>query len=391
MNVYQDEPQGSHWDHTQTVIHPIVNYYIKDGKLVTEEHIMITDDLHHDKFAVRAFEKQTLDHLKAKGFIPMQIIQFCDNCAGQYKSKGPFQFVSESEIPILRMFFGARHGKGPADGVVGQIKSAAKRAVKSRKVVIRNAREFYNFCKVQFKHTAYDPSKSDQNFIQEFFFVEDIPRDDSEVVAVTTEHTHSYYSICSTGQFCVEMWQVSCCCESCLFRNGKDCPNQAYASKWKAINLHTGKAVVEENFRNLHWDLISHDDTLHTEPENESNTKSNAKSNADVQVYDYSESTESSDVANEPLPSYNFNSVYNEIQRCSTFSELEQYIDTLDLCQLPNLEKPVLQVSHNAKVDKIAVQALPTDAPPGLLPIETTGDGNCFPHAVSRAIFGNES
>ena len=80
---------------------------------------MITDDLCHDKFAVRAFEKQTLDHLKAKGFIPNQIIQFCDNCAGQYKSKGPFQFVSESEIPILRMFFGARHGKGPADGVVG--------------------------------------------------------------------------------------------------------------------------------------------------------------------------------------------------------------------------------------------------------------------------------
>ena len=116
----------------------------------------------------------------------MQIIQFCDNCAGQYKSKGPFQFVSESEIPILRMFFGARHGKGPADGVVGRIKSAAKRAVKSRKVVIRNAREFYNFCKVQFKHTAYDPSKSDQNFTQEFFFVEDIPRDDSEVIAVTT-------------------------------------------------------------------------------------------------------------------------------------------------------------------------------------------------------------
>ena len=151
--------------------------------------------------------------------------------------------------------------------------------------------------------------------------------------------------------------------------------------------MHTGKAVVEENFRNLHWDLISHDDTLHTEPENERNTKSNA----DVQVYDYSESTESSDAENEPLPSYDFDSVYNEIQRYSTFSELEQYIDTLDLCQLPNLEKPVLQVSCNAKVDKIAVQALPTDAPPGLLPIETTGDGNCFPHAVSRAIFGNES
>ena len=142
MNVYQNEPQGSHLDQTQTVIHLIVNYYIgKDGKLVTEEHIMITDDLHHDKFAVKGFERQTLEKLEAKGFVPKQIIQFCDNCAGQYKSKGPFQFLSGSGIPTLSMFFGARHGKGPADGVVGRNKSAAKRAVKARQVVIKNARQ----------------------------------------------------------------------------------------------------------------------------------------------------------------------------------------------------------------------------------------------------------
>ena len=59
MNVYQDEPQGVHWDHSQTVLHPIVNnYYLdKEGKLVTEEHLMISDDLKHDKFAAREFEK----------------------------------------------------------------------------------------------------------------------------------------------------------------------------------------------------------------------------------------------------------------------------------------------------------------------------------------------
>ena len=46
VNVYQDQPQGVHWDHSQTVIHPIVNYYLgTDGTLVMEEHIMISDDL----------------------------------------------------------------------------------------------------------------------------------------------------------------------------------------------------------------------------------------------------------------------------------------------------------------------------------------------------------
>ena len=86
--------------------------------------------------------------------------------------------------------------------------------------------------------------------------------------------------------------------------------------------------------------------------------------------------SESSDIESEISCLLDLKSVYNEILKCCTFSELVQYIDTLDVGQLPNLEKPVLQVRHNAKVNKIAVQALPTYAPPGLLPIETTGDGN---------------
>ena len=55
MNVYQDEPQQVHWDHSQTTIHPIISYYIKPGEstITTEEHIMISDDLTYDKFAVK--------------------------------------------------------------------------------------------------------------------------------------------------------------------------------------------------------------------------------------------------------------------------------------------------------------------------------------------------
>ena len=143
------------------------------------------------------------------------------------------------------MIFDARHGKGPADGAVGHIKSAAKRAVTGRRVIIWNAREFSQFCKSQFHHNSYDEKrKQPQYFIQEFFYIEEISRDESVVVAVMTEHTHSFFSIRSMGRFSVfEVWEVSCCCESCLFRDGEDCPNQAYASKWKAINLHTGKTL----------------------------------------------------------------------------------------------------------------------------------------------------
>ena len=148
MNVFQDEPQSIHWDHTQTTIHPIVNFFIKPGEsLVTvEEHIMISNDKNHDKYAVKTFEEASLNYLKEKGFTPTHIIQFNDNCASQYKGKGTFQFVSCSEIPLLKMYFGAWHGKGPADGAVGRVKSTATRAVKAQQVIIRSAQEFYSFC-----------------------------------------------------------------------------------------------------------------------------------------------------------------------------------------------------------------------------------------------------
>ena len=48
------------------------------------------------------------------------------------KAMGPFQFISDAGIPTIQMYFGARHGKGPADGALDCIKLAAKWAVKAR-------------------------------------------------------------------------------------------------------------------------------------------------------------------------------------------------------------------------------------------------------------------
>ena len=94
------------------------------------------------------------------------------------------------------MFFGARHGKGPADGVVGRIKGLAKKAVRGRKAIICDAKDFADFCFEKFHHTKYNKdSPTPQYFIQEFFFVTDILRDDDIIVAVTAPNTRSFYSI----------------------------------------------------------------------------------------------------------------------------------------------------------------------------------------------------
>ena len=107
MNELGEEPQSLLWAHTQTVIHPIVNYYKCpiDGETITHEHIMITDDMKHDKYAVKAFEDASMNSLKSLGFKPKCILQFCDNCSGQYESKGPFEYTSLSGAPVIRSFF----------------------------------------------------------------------------------------------------------------------------------------------------------------------------------------------------------------------------------------------------------------------------------------------
>ena len=108
---------------------------------------------------------------------------------------------------------------------------AAKRAVKARQVVIKNAKDFVDFCKSMFAYNTYD-EQLQQHFIQEFFLIEVIERDDSEIVAVTSANTCSFYSVHSSGEFSiVEVCEVSCCCQSCLYNDGTECRNKAYASQ----------------------------------------------------------------------------------------------------------------------------------------------------------------
>ena len=96
--------QSKHWNHSQTVIHPIVNFYLCStcGELVTEEHVMVTPDPDHDKFAVRQFELQTMKFLQQQGFVPSCCLQFCDNCGFQYKGYGSFEYLSQFELQTMK-------------------------------------------------------------------------------------------------------------------------------------------------------------------------------------------------------------------------------------------------------------------------------------------------
>ena len=92
---FQDEPQGCYWDHQQVTLHPIVCYY-KDpeGNVVTEEIMCISEDLKHDSYAVQKYEAVAMNHFKEKKMCFGTVVQFCDQCPGQYKSHVPFEHLS---------------------------------------------------------------------------------------------------------------------------------------------------------------------------------------------------------------------------------------------------------------------------------------------------------
>ena len=181
MNELGEEPQSLHWADTQTVIHQIVNYYKCpiDGETITHEHIMISDDLKHDKYAAKAFEDASMKSLLTLSFKLKCILQFCDNCSGHYKSKGPFEYISLSETPVIRSFFGKKHGTGPSDGIAGRVKLAAKRNRKQGNL-IRSALEFYEFLSKHFeKMQEIRNEKSNgkcNHFNQDCFFITNIDR-----------------------------------------------------------------------------------------------------------------------------------------------------------------------------------------------------------------------
>ncbi len=120
---YGQEPQSSHWYHTTTTMHPVVCYYkcLDCHNMRKEELIMLSDDMDHNAYAVKAFENKALEHLHEGGMTVMQAIQFMDNCAAQYKSHKLFDILSYRKIPFERHYFRSQHGKGPGDAAIGRV------------------------------------------------------------------------------------------------------------------------------------------------------------------------------------------------------------------------------------------------------------------------------
>ena len=188
--------------------------------------------------------------------------------------------------------------------------------------------------------------------MQKFFYVDNINRN-QPIEAVTTTGSKTWHSVRSCGvPYVVESHEIGCVCESCVLSDGSACPNQAYCHPWKAVNLRTGKPLLDENFKNIHWPIPCDRNDSSCDGNKGTNDRNDSfRDNVDnfVSVLD-----ESSD----------WDPVIDIIKNFNSYSELENYVDSLPKNVLQYLKTSVHKYDRKIhSVDEVARQTLPFDSP----------------------------
>ncbi|XP_070209732.1 uncharacterized protein [Littorina saxatilis] len=242
--TYQEEIQAAHWHYDQVTIHPTVTYYKCPvcSDTTTESLVFISPDKKHDHYAVQAFTSKALTHLRETRRLDIShIVQWTDGCASQYKSKGPFADISLSltnfNASLERNFFGSRHGKSPSDGESAVVKHHATSAVVSKRAIIANALDMYEYLQTS-SLNKQPPAEGCSHFLRSFFWVaeEDIPRHCPEKQAKTVPGTRSFHSVRSTELNTIQSRHLTCVCMSC--QNGVgNCSEEQVVGSWTFHNL----------------------------------------------------------------------------------------------------------------------------------------------------------
>ena len=246
---YDTEIQDNYWTGTQVTIHGLINYYTCPNeeckKVVTDYLVHISDDMKHDSFVSRAAQKKSGDYLLSKYLDINLLVQFSDNCASQYKSRRPFAEMSRNPIPIVRIFFGEKHGKGAVDGLFGRIKNWIDYNVRCKQFVVSTAEEFLQVCQDNYVLKTTHRTENcplDHVFIKfDFLYPRDIRRKQDCDLEQGIPGTRSFYMVKNTPNMLeLKVKHVPCVCRGCLFDDGP-CINEEFSDPWQVVKLEPVK------------------------------------------------------------------------------------------------------------------------------------------------------
>ena len=255
----QDEVQSGFFCRKQTTLHPIVTYYscpTKCGHLVRDEIMMLSEDLKHDSYAVNSFVEKAIEHLTANKIPIKRIIMWSDNCGQQYKSCKVFDALSNFEnIPVMRNYFCASHGKAEADGAIGRLSMHIDSVVRSGTQEFSDVGEIYRYCNLKLKIHNDDHDKC-CHWQRHYFHVSQINRD-KIIDPKTVKGTLTLHSVRNVGlPGVIEVRESSCFCEICFLNEPGECKNARLVEDFAWASLYKNKKI-EHNFENKLWDTYS--------------------------------------------------------------------------------------------------------------------------------------
>ena len=207
------------WTQNQATVYPVVVIRKVDGVLREDNFVIISNDRNHDVPFVELSNEMIHKYYASKGIIFSHDIEINNGCASQYKSIKGFSSMARRKIKTTRIYFESSHGKSKSNGLGGVVKAFVSRAVSTEKVVIRDAKELFDYCNENL--TVIDNTNDDRNMLNRVFMY--IPDEDIGLYRETFPD-NNYKSLFGTRM----MHQVttklngifsrnlSCVCESCI-------------------------------------------------------------------------------------------------------------------------------------------------------------------------------
>lgn len=128
---FAEEIQSAYFDKNTVTLHPVVIYY-KDTTNNEVKHkslVVVSDELAHTASTVFAIIKQVIPQVKE--LLPkVEMVHYMtDSPTSQYRNKQIFSIIANHDrlFPDIKaswLYFDAGHGKGPCDGVGGQLNAS---------------------------------------------------------------------------------------------------------------------------------------------------------------------------------------------------------------------------------------------------------------------------
>ena len=216
-----DEIQSLHWTQQTATVYPVVVILKVEGRLREDNFVFASDDMNHDVPFVEKCNEMIHQHYAKENIQISHDIEINDGCAAQYKSITAFSAFARREMQTTRIYIQSAYGKSKSGGLGGGIKAHVSMAVAGERVIIRDAKEFFEYgqenltiinCeedKLMLNRVFYFISKEEMELYRETF-----PKHSHKTVA----GTRSFHQIANKPGYTKGIFTkvFSCACDFCL-------------------------------------------------------------------------------------------------------------------------------------------------------------------------------